>query len=226
MQVAVNFAGSAMKSQVFVKELVDTVNAFCRTLDDRPPAYSYIPLKTDEERVRVMQSRLFNELRAADLFGTWLRTTPEFEVKSLMAKSAGEEMVHAGLLANQIRELGHEPFDYSPLPAQTAMFNALEGLTDTCQRIAGFSLAGESVATYLIQKSLQAPSVPEWIKHPYRRITSDEESHGSVPQEILKRYATTPERQDSARRAVAMRLVLFCEYLSSLDRWSMGNGPW
>ena len=215
-----------MKSQEFVKELVDTVNAFCQTLDDRPPAYSYIPLKTDEERVRVMQSRLFNELRAADLFGTWLRTTPEFEVKTLLAKSAGEEMVHAGLLANRIRELGHEPFDYSPLPAQTAMFNALEGLTDTCQRIAGFSLAGESVATYLIQKSLQAQSVPEWIKQPYRRISSDEETHGSMPQEILNRYATTPERQDVARRAVAMRLVLFGEYLSSLDRWSMGKGPW
>ncbi len=99
-----------MKSQMFVKELVGTVNTFCRTLDDRPPAYSYIPLKTDEERVRVMQSRLFNELRAADLFGTWLRTTPE--------------------------------------------------------------------------------------------------------------------RQDVARRAVAMRLVLFGEYLSSLDRWAMGRGPW
>ncbi len=215
-----------MESQEFVKELVDAVNAFCRTLDDRPPAYSYIPLKTDEERVRVMQSRLFNELRAADLFGTWLRTTPEFEVKTLLAKSAGEEMVHAGLLANRIRELGHEPFDYSPLPAQTAMFNALEGLTDTCQRIAGFSLAGESVATYLIQKSLQAQSVPEWIKQPYRRISSDEETHGSVPQEILERYAATPERQDAARRAVAMRLVLFGEYLSSLDRWAMGKGPW
>ncbi|MFQ5917374.1 MAG: hypothetical protein ACE5I0_06130, partial [Candidatus Binatia bacterium] len=64
-----------------------------------------------EERVLVMKSRLFNELRAADLFGTWLRTTPEFEVKALMAKSAGEEMVHAELLANRIRELGHEPFD-------------------------------------------------------------------------------------------------------------------
>ena len=29
-----------------------------------------------------MQSRLFNELRAADLFGTWLKTTPEFDVKT------------------------------------------------------------------------------------------------------------------------------------------------
>jgi len=113
-----------------------------------------------------------------------------------------------------------------PLPAQTAMFNALEGLTDTCQRIAGFSLAGESVATYLTQKSLQDPSVPEWIKQPYRRITGDEEGHGSIPQQILKRYATAPERQDIARRAVAMRMVLFREYLASLDRWAMGKGPW
>ena len=29
-----------------------------------------------------MQSRLFNELRAADLFGAWLKTTPEFDVKA------------------------------------------------------------------------------------------------------------------------------------------------
>jgi len=205
---------------------LDTVRAFCRTLDTKPPAYSYIPLEKDEERVLVMKSRLFNELRAADLYGTWLRTTPEFAVKALMAKSAHEEMVHAELLATRIRELGHEPFDYRPLPAQTAMFNALEGLTDTCQRIAGFSMAGEAVATYLTQKSLQEPSVPEWIKKPYRRITSDEESHGSIPQQVLESYATTLERQDAARRAVAMRLVLFREYLSSLDRWTMGKAPW
>lgn len=215
-----------MESQELVQELLDIVGEFCRTLDSQPPAYSYIPLKTDEERIRVMQSRLFNELRAADLFGTWLKTTPEFEIKALLAKSAHEEMVHAELLADRISGLGHEPFDYQPLPAQTAMFNALEGLTDTCQRVAGFSLAGESVATYLTQMSLRDESVPDWIKQPYRRITGDEEGHGSIPRQILKRYATTPVKQDVARRAVAMRMVLFREYLASLDRWAMGKAPW
>ena len=215
-----------MESQEFVEELLETVGGFCRTLDAQPPAYSYIPLERDEQRILVMKSRLFNELRAADLYGTWLKTTPEFEVKALMAKSAHEEMVHAELLAARIGKLGHEPFDYRPLPAQMAMFNALEGLNDTCQRIAGFSLAGESVATYLTQKTIQDPSVPDWIKQPYRRITSDEESHGSIPQQILRRYGTGSERQDVARRAVAMRLVLFREYLSSLDRWAMGKAPW
>jgi rubrerythrin len=215
-----------MNSEAFLQELLGMVNNFCRSLDDRPPAYSYIPLRSDEERLRVMKSRLFNELRAADLFGAWLKTTPEFEVKAAMAESAHEEMEHAELLSKRIRDLGAEPFDYQPLPAQVAMFNAIEGLSDTCQRVAGFSLAGEAVATYLTQKSLQADSVPEWIKQPYRRITEDEEGHGSMPQAILKRYATTDEKQEAARRAVAMRLVLFREYLASLDRWAMGKDRW
>jgi bacterioferritin (cytochrome b1) len=213
-------------SAAFVSELSATVQAFCAELDAHPQAYSYIPCTTDEQRASVMKSRLHNELRAAELYGSWLRTTPEVEVKVLMARSAHEEMTHAEILADRIRRLGHEPFDYKPLPARTAMFNALAGLEETCQRIAGFSLAGETVATHLIRMSLDAPSVPDWIKQPYRRITEDEERHGSVPQEVLVRYATTTERQDVARRAVAMRLVLFGEYLASLDRWILHGQPW
>ena len=213
-------------SKDFVAELVGMVEDFCRTLDDAPPAYSYIPLSTDDQRVLVMKSRLYNEQRAADLYGSWLRSTPEFDVKSLMAESAHEEMEHAEILSGRIRDLGHDPFDYRPLPAQMAMFNAIEGLGDTCQRIAGFALAGESVATYLIMKSLDSDAVPDWIKAPYRRIAEDEVGHGSAPRQVLIDHATTPERQDAARRAVAMRLVLFREYLASLDRWVLGRGPW
>jgi len=215
-----------MNTEDFLAEVLAPVHEFCRSLDANPPAYSYIPLHSNEERIRVMKSRLFNELRAADLFGTWLKTTPELDVKATMAESAHEEMTHAQLLMQRIRDLGAEPFDYKALPAQIAMFNAMEGLNDTCERIAGLSLAGETVANYLIQMCLKSPAVPEWIKQPYRRITQDEEGHGSMPQEFLKRYATTDERQDRVRRAVAMRMVLFREYLASLDRWAMGKDRW
>ena len=215
-----------MNSEEFLNEILAPVHEFCRFLDSNPPAYCYVPLRTDEERVRVMKSRLFNELRAADLFGAWLRTTPELDVKATMAESAHEEMVHAELLSKRIRDLGADPFDYRPLPAQIAMFNAMEGLNETCERIGALSLAGETVANYLIQLCLKSPGVPEWIKQPYRRITQDEEGHGRVPQEFLKRYATTDERQDRVRRAVAMRMVLFREYLASLDRWAMDRAQW
>ncbi len=114
------------------------MHEFCRSLDANPPAYSYVPLRTDEERIRVMQSRLFNELRAADLFGTWLKTTPEFDVKARWRNPPMKKWCMRQLLTKRIRDLGAEPFDYKPLPAQIAMFNAMEGLNETCERIAGF----------------------------------------------------------------------------------------
>lgn len=215
-----------MDSKAFVVELTEQVGAFCRGFDDAPPAYSYIPCITDDQRAMVMKSRFHNELQAADLYGAWLHSTPELEVKAIMAHSANEEVEHAGLLAERIKGLGHDPFDYRPLPAQTAMFNALAGLQGTCARIAGFPLAGETVATYLIGKSLASDSVPEWIKAPYRHINEEELQHGSVPQGVLERYALTDDLQDAARRAVAMRLTLFKEYMESLDRWVLEGKPW
>jgi hypothetical protein len=215
-----------MDSKAFVVELTEQVGAFCRSFDARPPAYSYIPCTTDEQRAMVMKSRFHNELQAADLYGAWLHSTHEFEVKAIMAHSANEEVEHAGLLAERIRGLGHDPFDYRPLPAQTGMFNALSGLQGTCARVAGFPLAGETVATYLIGKSLASDSVPEWIKAPYRHINEEELQHGSIPQGVLERYAVTDELHDAARRAVAMRLTLFKEYMDSLDRWVLEGKSW
>ena len=76
------------------------------------------------------------------------------------------------------------------------------------------------------RECLAAPTVPDWIKAPYRRILADEEGHGSGPEEVLVRYATTPEIQDATRRAVAMRMVLMREYRASLDRWVMDEADW
>ena len=50
-----------MTGEDFVAELLVMVNDFCRTLETQPPAYSYIPLTSDEERIRVMKSRLYND---------------------------------------------------------------------------------------------------------------------------------------------------------------------
>lgn len=208
-----------MDSREFAGSLQKQVAEFCKSLDGKLPAYSYIPLTTDEARIKVMQSRLFNEIRAGEIFGGWLKSTPELDVKKTLAEAAHEEYEHAGFLEEALRGKGATPYDYKPLPAQMAMFNAFEGLTDTVERIAAFPMAGEGVADYLIAKSLQAGSVPTWVTAPYKRIHEDEAEHGNYPFEILARYATTAERQERAARAVAMSLVLRRAYFDNLDRW-------
>ena len=208
-----------MDSREFAKTIEKLVAEFCQSLDANLPTYSYIPLTTDEMRIKVMQSRLFNEIRAGEIFGGWLKSTAELDVKKILAEATHEEYVHAGFLEEALRAKGAMPHDYKPLPAQMAMFNAFEGLTDTVERVAAFPMAGEGVADYLIAKSLKAGSVPSWVTEPYQRIHQDEEEHGNYPFEILVKYAITAEKQERAARAVAMSLALRRAYFDNLDRW-------
>jgi hypothetical protein len=208
-----------MDSREFAKILERQVADFCETLNNKLPAYSYIPLDSDEARIKVMQSRLFNEIRAGEIFGGWLKSTPELDVKKTLAEAVHEEYVHAGYLEEALKAKGAVPYEYKPLPAQMAMFNAFEGLTDTVERIAAFPMAGEGVADYLIGKSLNVGTVPAWVTGPYQKIHEDEEEHGNYPFEILVKYATTEEKQERAARAVAMSLILRRQYFDNLDRW-------
>jgi len=208
------------------QELLGQVRAFCSELDAKPPAYSYIPLATDVQRLHVMKSRYFNELRAGEVFGRWLKGFDDLEVKLHFMAAVGEEAKHSRLLGERIRELGGDPFDYQPVPGQIALFNAFDGLEDTVERVAAFSLAGEGVADYLIEQALEAPSVPEWLKQPYRAIHLEEKEHGSFPVEALARLADTSEAQRRARRAVAMSLALRRRYFEDLDEAVLQGKSW
>ena len=215
-----------MDSKAFAKEMAGKVATFCKSYDGKPPAYSYVPLTSDEQRVRIMQARLWNEVRAAEVLGAWLKTTPAMEVKAALAEAIHEEFEHAELLSDALRSKGATPFDYEPVPAQAAMFNAFESTTGMVERMAAFPLAGEGVAVYMMDLSLKSPSVPEWVRKPYRAIREDEAGHGGYPQEVLAKYATTDEAQANVRRAVAMSLVLRREYFDSLDRWVLEGKDW
>ncbi len=202
------------------------IDAYCRSLDDRLPAYSYVPLTTDDQRLLVLQSRLYNEIRAAEVFGGWLRSTPELEVKVLLADAAHEELGHAALLIRRLEERGRDPFEYTPPPAQVVLFNALEGLDSTVERLAAFPFAGEALASYLIQKALASPAVPDWIKEPYRQIGEEEEGHGDYPLELLSRYATTARTQALVRRGVAIGIALRERYFAELDEMVFQERRW
>ena len=215
-----------MDSQRFADDMVARVERFCATLDERLPAYSYIPLTDDASRVKVMKNRHWNEIRAGEIFGSWLKSTPEQDVKAALAAATHEEFEHAILLEAALQAKGEDAFDYLPLPAQVAMFNAFESLTGTVERMAAFPLAGEGVANYMIKRSIEASTVPDWVTAPYRDIHADEESHGNYPAEVLAKYAKTPEQQDFVRRVIEMSLVLRRQYFDNVDRWVYEDKVW
>lgn len=215
-----------MDSQAFALEVQSRVLAFCHEYDERLPAYSFVPLTDDQGRVKVMKSRLWNEVRAAEVFGSWLKTTPEMEVKTALGEAVAEEFQHAVLLRQALSERRADPDDYRPLPAQVAMFNAFEAQMGTVERMAAFPLAGEGVADYMIQRCIEAGSVPDWVTAPYRTIHADEEAHGSFPAEVIGKYATTEDQQEAVWRAIEMSLALRRQYFDNLDRWVFEDRVW
>ena len=206
-----------VESAVFLAGQMATIRAFCAELDARLPSYSYIPLTSDAERALVMQSRLYNEIRAGEVFGAWLASTPELEVKQMLAESCPEEFQHAALLAERLQDMDVDPFAYGPPPEQVALFHTMQNLQTTVERLAAFQLAGEAVAAHLIKRALQSDAVPEWIKEPYRHILADEDEHGSHPVELLKKYAATGEAQRLIRRGVSLGISLRRRYFDALD---------
>ena len=215
-----------MDGEAFAKSMAALVAAFCDAYAGKPPAYSYVPLTDDGARAKVMKSRLWKEIRAAEVLGSWLKTIPELDVKSALGGAVHEEFEHAELLSAVLREQGEDPWDYEPLPAQSAMFNAFEAQTGTAERMAAFPLAGEGVAVFMMSQSLEKGAAPEWVQAPYRAIYEEEKDHGGYPERVLAKYATTPEVQGRVRRAVAMSLVLRKEYFASLDRWVIDGESW
>jgi hypothetical protein len=215
-----------LDSAAFVAAQLDIIRAFCTDLDQKLPAYSYVPLTTDAQRLLVMQSRLYNEFRAAETFGAWLATTPEIEVKELLAEACHEELGHARLLRERIQRMGADPFDYGPPPEQVALFHTMRNLESTVERLAAFQLAGEAVASHLIRRALESPTVPDWIKNPYRRIIEDEDEHGSAPVQLVEHYAVTAETQRLVRRGVHLGLSLRGAYFAALDAMVFEGVRW
>jgi len=108
------------------------------------------------------------------------------------------------------------------------MFNAMEGLNDTCERIAGLSLAGENRGELfnpnVASSRLMFPNGSSSRIGVSRRTKRDTAACRNTFSSV---YATTEDRQDRVPpRGLAMRMVLFREYLASLDRWSMGKDRW
>lgn len=101
--------------------------------------------------------------------------------------------------------MGAVPYDYKRLPAQLAMFNAFNGLTDMVQHIAAFPMPGEGGADYLVAKSLQAGTVPSWVTEPYQKIHEDEEEQGNYPFGIRVNYPMIPEKQERGNLTLAKK---------------------
>lgn len=212
---------SSVLQDSFIRDLKKDLDDYCRGLEKSLKlAYTYIPLKTDEEYSKVLRFRHFNEQRHAEMAAFWVRSTPEDDVKKSLSHQSWEEYEHGIWLEALMKKYGIDPWDYVPTPEQAATWNAIEGLRGTVERITATQLYLEGCARYFLKVTVESNKVRPDILKTYRRIIKEEQSYEAVEGErTLRRYANTPERQAEAWRTVKMLKPLVNGFFAGLDRW-------
>jgi bacterioferritin (cytochrome b1) len=212
-----------MEAREFVQSLVDEMEElFSRLGEDE-----ILEAEADGE-VEVptlLKLALKSEMEAAELAGSWMPQTHEVDGKMLFALQCGDEMKHFQMIADRLRELGHDPdgFDlaaegYSPL------YHYLRGLRSTLERAAAGPFTCEAIARVRNRQFIDfCRSVgDDETADLYEDVIQPEEvHHHEEGRRFLERHATTPEAQEAVAAAVRTTLAIADE-LKTLAEKSSG----
>ena len=194
----------------FVDELESYVHEKLATLDLlKEPQIGSVDRS---EIVRRLKMALKNELEASEIAATWIPTTPEIEVKLALARQVGDEAKHYRFIEDHLRRMGIDLAGFDPAAGGYGpMFQLLAGFTTTVERIGAAQFTRESLALKRNEQFIEfceAAGDHETARMYRQQIQPDEEWHVQLGRSVLDRFATTPELQMLARRAVEAVLDL------------------
>ncbi len=172
---------------------------------------------------RLLLLALKNEIEATECAAAWVASTPEVDVKLALARQAGDEAKHFGLIQKRLAELGVSTASFDPAP-RSPMLQYLASLETTVERVAAGQFTREALA--LVRND-------EFIRFCRARgdeataalyegvIQPDERHHHELGRRLLARLATTDRARDAARGA-ARRTLELAEELQEIARMKLG----
>jgi 1,2-phenylacetyl-CoA epoxidase catalytic subunit len=172
--------------------------------------------KTD--MAMLLRGALRNELEASEIAALWVASTPEIEAKLAFAQQAGDEARHYQLISCRLAELG-ETTDFNlTATGYSKLFNYLESLPTTVERVAAAQFTREAIgykANELFIVFCEAAGDPATAELYRRSIQPDEQRHHEWGKELLAGLAQTEPEQQLANEAILKTLEL-AEELRSL----------
>ncbi|HEY2380730.1 MAG TPA: ferritin-like domain-containing protein [Terriglobia bacterium] len=164
------------------------------------------------EVIRRLKMALKNELEASEIAAVWIPTTPEIDVKLALARQVGDEAKHYRFIEDHLRQMGADLSAFDPVAdGYGPMFQLLAGFGTTVERIGAAQFTRESLALKKNEQFIEfceAAGDHETARLYREQIQPDEEWHVQLGRSVLERYATTPELQAKAAKAVEAVLDL------------------
>jgi 1,2-phenylacetyl-CoA epoxidase catalytic subunit len=168
---------------------------------------------------QLLRGALRAEMDAAEIAALWMPSTPEVEARIALARQAGDEAKHYMLIERRLAELGADLTGFAPHAGKRSkLFRYLETLTTTVERVASAQFAREAIgykSNELFIAFCEEAGDRSTAKMYREQIQPDEKHHHEWGKRLLEHFATTPETQVKARKAIITTLEL-AEELRSL----------
>ncbi|NOU30631.1 MAG: ferritin-like domain-containing protein [Polyangiaceae bacterium] len=208
--------------EAFVAELERTNAASLAVLDataSQRPVSEWLDVPT------LLKLALKNELEATECAAAWLPVCPEVKVKLALARQAGDEAKHYGLIARRLGELGVDVAGYDPfVQGRSPLLVFLLSLETTVERIAAGPFTREALAL------VRNDAFSAFCRSKGDAVTAalyddviqpDERHHHELGRGLLLELCTTEEAQATAR-AVSAKVLAMAEEMAEIAALRLG----
>jgi hypothetical protein len=206
-----------MDVNTFVAELIRENEQLLARL--APAASLTAEVDGDLAPVKLLRAALKNEIEASEIAALWLPSAGSVALKLALARQAGDEAKHYGLIEGRLREMGDHLAGFNPLATgYSPMFQYLKGLATDVERVAAGQFTREAIAVVKNRQFIELceRAGDEGTARLYREIIEpDERFHHELGVRFLRELATDADSQALAR-AARLRTIEVAEELQNL----------
>jgi hypothetical protein len=212
----------ALTPEEFLQRLEETREAFWDKMNAERKSYGAEKPLTPAVVLRRLQFGVVMERKAAEVTAPWVSKIPDLDLQRPMSEYVVNELKHASILRNRIRELDGDPDELwnHPLAELKQLWDFHAAVGSLCELIASVQFGHEEFFPRTSKSFIErVASLDPTTAAIYRdTLLADEAGHEWIAPEILRRYATDTESQRKCLEALKQGCELFGRAIQSFNR--------
>ncbi len=212
----------ALKPEAFLKALDARREAAWQKMTADRKSYGAEKPLTRDVILRRLQFGVVMERRAGEVTARWVGQVPDLDLQRPLSEYVANELKHAGILRDRIKELDGDPDALwnTPLPELKELWDFHASLESLPELLASVQYGHEEFFPRTSKSFIErVQSLDPKTASIYRdTLLGDEEGHEWLAPEALKRYALDAETQRRCIEALDRGCELFAQAIESFNR--------
>jgi len=212
----------ALEAEPFLKTLAERRETFWSQMNAENKSYGAEKPLTPPLVLRRLQFGIVMERRAAEVTAPWIPKIPDLDIQHALADYVANELKHAAILRERVRELEGDPDALWKKPPQplVELWHYHDSLDSFCELVASVQYGHEEFFPRTSQSFIRrVEPIDSKTAAIYRdTLLAEEEAHEWLAPEALRRYARDGDIQQRCLAALEKGCQLFARAIQSFNQ--------